>query len=75
MCYLVAKNFKKSGCIALKTKRSKELEDYITALQERLGDDIELITISRPTAYIEYEPYRFANSREDFEDQLKSLIF
>ena len=71
MCYLIAKNTKKQGCIALKTKRSKELADYITALQERLGDDIELITISRPVAYNEYEPYCFANSSEDFERKIK----
>ena len=28
MCYIIAKRFKKSGCIALKAKRGKELAAY-----------------------------------------------
>lgn len=56
MCYLIAKRFKKSGCIALKAKRGKELTDFTTNLQKKLGYDIQIITISRPTAlWNEYE--------------------
>lgn len=73
MCYVIAKNIKKRGCIALKTKRNKELANYITALQEKLGDEIELITISRPVAYNEYEPYRFLKTFEEFGHEASLL--
>lgn len=59
MCYLIAKRFKKSGCIALKAKRGKELADFTTNLQKKLGYDIQIVAITRPTAYGEYEPYHF----------------
>ena len=51
------KRFKKSGCIALKAKRGKELADFATNLQKKLGYDIQIVAITRPTAYGEYEPY------------------
>ena len=54
MCYLIAKRFKKSGCIALKAKRGKELADFTTNLQKKLGYDIQIVAITRPTAYGEY---------------------
>ena len=54
MCYLIAKIFKKSGCIALKAKRGKELADFATNLQKKLGYDIQIVAITRPTAYGEY---------------------
>lgn len=66
MCYIVAKRFKKSGCVALKAKRGKELADFASELQEKLGDDIQIVAITRPTAYGEYEPYHFVNSFEEF---------
>lgn len=59
MCYIIAKRFKKSGCIALKAKRGKELADFATNLQKKLGYDIQIVAITRPTAYGEYEPYHF----------------
>lgn len=55
MCYIIAKRFKKSGCIALKAKRGKELADFATNLQKKLGYDIQIVAITRPTAYGEYE--------------------
>ncbi len=55
MCYLIAKRFKKSGCIALKAKRGKELADFTTNLQKKLGYDIQIVAITRPTAYGEYD--------------------
>ena len=67
MCYIIAKRFKKSGCIALKAKRGKELADFTTNLQKKLGYDIQIVAITRPTAYGEYEPYHFVNS-------LKNLV-
>lgn len=73
MCYLIAKRFKKSGCIALQTEPGKEMAKFADAIQEKLGYDIQIITISRPTAYGEYEPYRFVKSYEEFSKQASLL--
>ena len=46
---------------------------FADEIQERLGYDIEIITISRPTAYGEYEPYRFVSSYKEFEKEASLL--
>lgn len=69
MCYLVAKRINKTGCIALQTEPGEEMSKFANRIQERLGYDIEIITISRPTAYGEYEPYHFVSSYEEFEKE------
>lgn len=51
-------------------RRNGKIADRI---QERLGYDIEIITISRPTAYGEFEPYRFVSSYEEFEKEASLL--
>ena len=73
MCYLIAKRFKKSGCVALQTEAGEEMAQFADALQEKLGYDIQIITISRRTAYGEYEPYHFVNSYEEFSKQASLL--
>lgn len=73
MCYLIAKKFKESGCIAFKTKFGKELADFSNKLENEVNDDIQLVTITRPTAYGEYEPYHFVHSYEEFEAKTKML--
>ncbi len=73
MCYLVAKRINKTGCIALQTEPGEEMAKFADEIQERLGYDIEIITISRPTAYGEYEPYHFVSSYEEFEKEASLL--
>lgn len=73
MCYLVAKRINKTGCIALQTEPGEEMAKFADEIQERLGYDIEIITISRPTAYGEYEPYRFVSSYEEFKKESSLL--
>ena len=73
MCYLVAKKINKTGCIALQTEPGEEMAKFANRIQERLGYDIEIITISRPTAYGEYEPYHFVSSYEEFEKEASLL--
>ena len=73
MCYLIAKRFKKSGCVALQTEAGEEMAQFADALQEKLGYDIQIITISRPTAYGEYKPYHFVNSYDEFSKQASQL--
>lgn len=73
MCYLIAKRMNKTGCIALQTEPGEDMAKFADRIQERLGYDIEIITISRPTAYEEYEPYHFVNSYEEFEKEASLL--
>jgi len=55
MCYLVAKKFNDVGCLALQTSHGKHLADFKKKLIKAVGyDTIQLITISRPSAYGEY---------------------
>lgn len=73
MCYLVAKRMNKTGCIALQTEPGEEMAKFADRIQERLGYDIEIITISRPAAYSEYEPYHFVSNYEEFEKEASLL--
>lgn len=73
MCYLIAKRMNKTGCVALQTEPGEEIAKFADEIQERLGYDIEIITISRPTAYGKYEPYHFVNSYEEFEKEASLL--
>ncbi|NMB43057.1 MAG: hypothetical protein GX995_02870 [Clostridiales bacterium] len=73
MCYLIAKRFNESGSIALKTTRGKKLAYFADELQEKVGYDIQLVTITRPSAYGEYEPYYFVNSYEEFEKKVSLM--
>lgn len=73
MCYLIAKRMNKTGCVALQTEPGEEMAKFADEIQERLGYDIEIITISRPTAYGKYEPYHFVNSYEEFEKETSLL--
>jgi len=36
-------------------------------------EKIQLVTISRPSAYGEYEPYHFVNTKEEFEEQVVNM--
>lgn len=59
MAYLIAINRKRHGCFALKIKHGKHLVELKRRLNKVVGyKGIELITISRPTAYGEYTPYQ-----------------
>lgn len=37
MCYLIAKEFDKKGCIAVKTRHGKALADFTRNLQKQIG--------------------------------------
>jgi len=68
VCYLIAKDKNKHGCYALKTMHGKQLVDLKRKLNQAVaGKGIQLVTISRPTAYGEYAPYSFAETEQEFE--------
>lgn len=74
MCYLIAKDTKRRGCYALKTKHGKHLVEVKRELNNAVENQgIQLVTISRPTAYGEYYPYSFAESEEEFIKLVKSM--
>lgn len=44
------------------------------AIEKQVGyEKIQLVTISRPSAYGEYEPYHFANTEEEFEKAVVNM--
>lgn len=74
MCYLVAKDINNVGCVAWKTTHGKALADFKSLLEEKVGyDRIQLITISRPSAYGEYEPYHFVYTKEEFMSKVEQM--
>lgn len=74
MCYLIAKKFNDVGCLALQMKHGQHLADFKESLMKIIGyDKIQLVTISRPSAYGEYEPYQFVQSEAEFEDAVKKM--
>ncbi len=74
MCYLIAKKFDSIGSLALQTTHGQHLVDFKRKLLEEIGTDhIQLVTISRPSAYGEYEPYQFVDTETEFEQKVKNL--
>ncbi len=74
MCYLVAKKFNEAGCFALQMTHGQHLADFKEKLMRAVGyDTIQLVTISRPSAYGEYAPYRFIETEQEFEDAVKNM--
>lgn len=74
MCYLIAKDRDKHGCLALKTTHSKHLVEIKTELNNTVGyKGVQLVTISRPTAYGEYAPYEFIDTEQEFIALVKAM--
>lgn len=74
MCYLVAKHIDTDGCIALKTSHGAHLSEFKRKIEAQVGyEKIQLVTISRPSAYGEYEPYRFVSTEEEFEKMVVKM--
>ena len=71
MCYVVVKDFNKTGCIAYKTEHGESLVRLKRNLRNSITNkNIQLVTISRPTAFREYAPYRFANSEKELYEMI-----
>ena len=75
MCYLVAKWFDEPGCVALSTVPGQPLVELKRRLDARFGHDrLQLVTITRPSAYGEYEPYTFVSSEEELVAALEHQV-
>ena len=74
MCYLVAKDVNKIGSIAWQTTHGKQLAEFKSGLIKKFGyDRIQFVTISRPSAYGEYEPYQFVQTQKEYEQAVEML--
>lgn len=74
MCYLIAKHVDSEGCVALRTSHGKHLSKFKRQLERVVGyDKIQLVTISRPSAYGEYEPYQFVETKDEFEKAVMEM--
>lgn len=74
MCYLIAKNVDAVGCVALRTTHGKHLSEFKRKIEQAVGyDKIQLVTISRPSAYGEYEPYHFVETKEEFAEAVGQM--
>ena len=74
MAYLIARDRESHSCFALKVTHGKQLVELKRRLNKNVGyKGIELITISRPTAYGEYAPYQFIDTVQEFEEIVRDL--
>lgn len=72
MCYLVAKWFDTTGSLALQTQAGKGFVEMKRRIDAIFGHDrLQLVTITRPSAYGEYEPYTFVSSEEELIEALR----
>ena len=74
MCYVIAKHKDDVGCVALKTTHGKHLVLLKKRIVDKIGfEKVQLVTISRPSAYGEYAPYRFVQTEEEFAQAAMSM--
>ena len=74
MCYLIAKDRDAHGYFALKITHGKHLVELKRELNKAVGyKGVQIVTISRPTAYGEYTPYCFVDTEKEFETLVKGL--
>ena len=74
MCYLIAKDRESHGCYALKTEHGKSIVELKRKLNKAVGyKGVQLVTLSRPTAFGDYAPYHFIDTEEEFERLVMAL--
>lgn len=73
MCYLIVKNIDDVGCVALRTTHGNIFRSLKEQLKKVGYEKIQLVTISRPSAYGEYEPYHFVDIEAEFENAVVNM--
>ena len=62
------------GCYALKTQHGSHLVEMKRRMNQQVASKgIQLVIISRPTAYGEYAPYHFVDTEQEFQTLVKGL--
>ena len=73
MCYLIAKNNQGGSSLAIQMMHGKELAKLKQKLLSDLpGEEIQLLTDSRPSSYTEYEPICFMDTPDHFAQEVKN---
>ena len=58
----------------LEVLHGKHLSQFKREIESEVGyDKIQLVTISRPSAYGEYEPYHFVDSEREFAEAVVQM--
>ena len=74
MCYVLVKKPFQIGCVAIETTPDEELIELMDQLTSVVDEnEVQIVTISRPSAYGEYEPYQIMNNKEEFIRAAMSL--
>lgn len=56
------------------TRHGKALSEFTRSLQQQIGyNGVQTVTISRPSAYGEYEPYEIIGSKEEFQERVLEM--
>lgn len=71
MCYLVAKWFDGVGSVCMRASQGKSLVETMDRLSSQFGHDkLQLVAVSRPSAYGEYAPYSFVNNETEMAEEI-----
>lgn len=76
MSYLVAKDIRSAGSIALEHKRGNSTSDadYASKLARRyLTAGIEILTVGNFEVHAEYKPVTYVSTREEFEEKIEEM--
>ena len=75
MCYLIAKNNQGGSSLAIQMMHGKELAKFKQEILSELPQDgVQLLTVSRPSAYTEYEPFSFLDTPDHFAQEVKNCF-
>ena len=74
MCYVVAKDRYVHGCYAYETQHGQHLVELKCKLNDAVGfQGVQIMTISRPEAYMEYAPYQIVEDEQEFIRLVKAM--
>lgn len=75
MYYLIARTETGTRSLVLPVAQGTELVTLKETIQKDLPEkDIQLFTVSRPSAYSEYEPFQFVDNPEEFIYEIRNLF-
>jgi hypothetical protein len=67
--FIIAKVFGRAGCLVTELKDNNQLGDVVNYLEERIqSDKIQIVTLTNPDAYGEYQPYFAIETVDAFID-------
>ena len=74
MNYILAKDVNKHRCVALEASLGEDLVKLSNELDKMvIGKGIQIVVISRPSAYGEYAPYKIVSTKEELINAVKKI--